>query len=70
MSVSNLRWSLCVAWVALAVFTFAALDASEVRSWIYLGVVGTVPPCVLLRRWHQELTLSVATILRGPEGRP
>jgi hypothetical protein len=69
MSISSLRWSLCVAWVALAVVMFAALDASTIRSWVHLGVVGTVPPLILLRLWDQELTQHAAAVLHVPERR-
>jgi len=66
---SRTRWLISLCWIAVALVTFFAVDASSLRSWLYLTTVALVPPIVLFGLWHDgPTTQTIADVMRG--GRP
>ena len=65
MSVSQWRWSLIGAWVALACVTFIAIGNMVPRSWLLLLVWAIVPPAMVLWLWNEDRPLLMGTLRRG-----
>ena len=61
------RWLLSLGWIAVALLTFFAVDASSARAWLYLTTVALVPPIVLNGVWRNSSGLTIAEVMR--EGR-
>jgi hypothetical protein len=61
------RWQISICWIAAALLTFFAVDASSFRSLLYLMTVALVPPIVLLGLWHNNPGQTIAEVMR--EGR-
>ena len=61
------RWEISLCWIAVALLTFLAVDASSFRNWLYLMTVALVPPIVLLGLWHNNPGQTIAEVMR--EGR-
>jgi len=57
-------WLISLCWIAVAVLTFFAVDASSFRSWLYVTTVALVPPIVLFGFWHDDLAQTVADMMR------
>jgi hypothetical protein len=68
MTSRRTRWLISICWIAVAVLTFFAVDASSFRSWLYLTTVALVPPIVLIGLWHDNPGRTIAEVMR--EGRP
>ena len=68
MTSRRTRWLISICWIAVAVLTFFAVDASSFRGWLYLTTVALVPPIVLIGLWHDNPGQTIAEVMR--EGRP
>jgi hypothetical protein len=58
------RWLISFCWIAIALLTFFAGDASSFRNWLYLTTVALVPPIVLLGLWHDKPGRAFAEVMR------
>jgi hypothetical protein len=45
-------WWISAAWVSLSLLLALVADASSVRSWMLVTIVGVIPPLVLLKLWN------------------
>jgi hypothetical protein len=59
------RWLISLCWIAVALITFFAVDASSFRTWLYVTTVALVPPIVLFGFWHDSPTQTIAEVMRG-----
>ena len=59
------RWLLSLCWIAVALLIFFAVDASSLRSWLYLTIVSLVPPIVLNGLWRDTPGVTIAEVMRG-----
>ena len=59
------RWLIALCWIAVALLTFLAVDASSFRSWMYLTTVALVPPIVLIGVRHGNQGQTIADVMRG-----
>ena len=59
------RWLISLGWIAVALITFFAVDASSFRSWLYLMTVALVPPIVLYGLSHETQTQTIADVMHG-----
>jgi hypothetical protein len=60
-------WQISICWIAVALPTSFAVDASSFRDWLYLMTVALVPPIVLFGLWHDNPGQTIAEVMR--EGR-
>ena len=60
-------WQISICWIAVALLSFFAVDASSFRNWLYLMTVALVPPIVLRGLWHDNPGQTIADVMR--EGR-
>jgi hypothetical protein len=65
MAIPHLRWILSICWIATAVLTFFVVDASSMRSWMYLTTAALVPPVVLLSLWPGQRQQTINDVMRG-----
>lgn len=65
----HLRWLLCALWLVLALLAFVVVDASTLRGWVAVTVMGLIPPAILLRIWNQGPPPTVAEALHATEQR-
>jgi len=63
---SRTRWLISLGWVAAVLLAFFVVDASSLRSWLYLTTAALVPPLVLNGLWRVP-EQSIAEVMR--EGR-
>jgi len=66
---SRTRWLISLCWIAVALLTFFAADASSFRSWLYLTTIALVPPIVLFGLWHDAPSRTIAEVMSGAGGR-
>jgi hypothetical protein len=59
------RWLISLCWIAVALLTFFAVDASSFRNWLYLTTVALVPPMVLIGLWHDSPIRTIAEVMHG-----
>ena len=59
------RWLIALCWIAVALLTFLAVDASSFRNWMYLTTVALVLPIVLIGVSHANQGQTIADVIRG-----
>jgi hypothetical protein len=59
-------WWISAAWVSLSLLLALVADASSVRSWMLVTIVGVVPPLVLLKLWNGPPP-TIAEVLHATE---
>jgi hypothetical protein len=60
-------WWISAAWVSLSLLLALVADASSVRSWMLVTIVGVVPPLVLLKLWNDGPPPTIAEVLHATE---
>jgi hypothetical protein len=60
-------WSISAAWVSLSLLLALVADASSVRSWMLVTIVGVIPPLVLLKLWNDGPPPTIAEVLHATE---
>ena len=43
-----------VGWIGLVLATFVVVEASSLRSWLYLVVIALLPPLLVNRLWNRD----------------
>ena len=69
MATPHLRWILSACWIAIAVLTFFVIDASSMRSWMYLATAALVPPVVLICLWPGRQQQTINEVMHPTGGR-
>jgi hypothetical protein len=69
MATPHMRWTLSAGWIAAAALAFLAIDASSLRSWMYLVTVALVPPMVLISLWPEPQHQTIRDLMHGAGGR-
>ena len=60
------RWLIAFGWIAVAILTCFAADASSFRNWLYLSTVALVPPIALYGLASDgRSTRTIADIMHG-----
>ena len=70
MDNSRTVWILSACWIALSLAVFLAVDASSMRSWIYLAAVALLPPIALIRLWPGAHEQTADDVIHGRAGEP
>ena len=60
-------WWISAVWVSLSLLLALVADASSVRSWMLVTIVGVVPPLVLLKLWNDGPPPTIAEVLHATE---
>jgi hypothetical protein len=60
-------WWISAAWVSLSLLLALVADASSVRSWMLVTIVGVVPPLVLLKLSSDGPPATIAEVLYATE---
>jgi hypothetical protein len=60
-------WWISAAWVSLSLLLALVADASSVRSWMLVTIVGVIPPLVLLKLWNDGPPPTIAEVLHATE---
>ena len=67
MASFSASWWISAAWVSLTLLVALAADASSLRSWMLVTVVGVIPPLVLLKLWNDGPSPTIAEVLHATE---
>jgi multisubunit Na+/H+ antiporter MnhG subunit len=43
-----------IGWIGLVLATFVVVEASSLRSWLYLIVIALLPPLLAHRLWNRD----------------
>lgn len=43
-----------IGWIGLVLATFVVIEASSLRSWLYLIAIALVPPLLVNRLWNRD----------------
>ena len=68
MSLNHTRWYVAGSWTSLALLAFMAAGTWSGQSVPLLGVIGLLPPIVMLALW-KDPSLTVAEVIRAAEER-
>jgi hypothetical protein len=60
-------WWISAVWVSLTLLVALVADASSVRSWMLVTIVGVIPPLVLLKLWNNGPSPTIAEVLHATE---
>ena len=59
------EWILAACWIAASLAVFLAIEASSIRSWLYLAAAALVPPVALIRLWPGTPHQTIDDVIHG-----